>query len=60
MASKAVNAAGKVKLLVKSKGKKKRQLSRTGKVKVVAKVTYTPTGGAANTKTRRIKLVKRR
>ncbi len=58
--AKPVSAAGKVKLLVKSKGKKRRKLNRTGKVKVKANVTYTPTGGSPNTKTRRMKLIKRR
>jgi hypothetical protein len=58
-ASKTVTAAGAVKLLVKAKGKQKRTLNRTGKVKVKAKVTYTPTGGSPNTKTKRIKLIKR-
>ncbi len=58
IASKAVGAAGKMKLLVKPKGKKKRKLSETGKVKVKAKVTYTPIGGAPNTESKRIKLKK--
>jgi hypothetical protein len=58
-ASRAVSAAGAVKLLVKSKGKKKRTLDRTGTVKVKAKVTYTPTGGDPNTKSKRVKLIKR-
>jgi hypothetical protein len=58
VAARTVSAAGKVKLRVKSKGKKKRKLNRTGKVKVRAKVTYTPTGGTPNTKTKPIKLIK--
>jgi hypothetical protein len=57
--AKAVSAAGKVKLKIKAKGKKKAKLNETGKVKVKAKVTFTPTGGAPNTKSKRIKLVKR-
>ncbi|MEK6277153.1 MAG: PQQ-dependent sugar dehydrogenase [Actinomycetota bacterium] len=57
--AKTVSAAGKVKLKVRSKGKKKRTLNRTGKVKVKAKITYTPTGGDPNKKSKRIKLVKR-
>jgi DNA-binding beta-propeller fold protein YncE len=61
LSSKAVTAAGKVKLLVKTKkGKKRRKLNRRGKVKVRAKVTYTPTNGDPLTKTKRIKLIKRR
>jgi hypothetical protein len=59
LVSRAVSAAGTVKLLVKSKGKKKRTLDRTGNVKVKVKVTYTPTGGSPNTETKRIKLIKR-
>jgi hypothetical protein len=59
LASRAVSAAGTVKLLVKSKGKKKRTLDRTGNVKVKVKVTYTPTGGSPSTQTKRIKLIKR-
>jgi hypothetical protein len=57
--AKAVSAAGKVKLKVRSKGKKRRKLNRTGKVKVKAKVTYTPTGGTPNTRSKTIRLVKK-
>ncbi len=57
-AAKIVGAAGAVTLKVRSKGKRKRKLIRTGEVKVKAKVTYTPTGGKPKTKVRRIKLVK--
>jgi hypothetical protein len=59
VASKLVSAAGKVKLLIKSKGAKKKKLNRTGKVRVRAKFTFTPTGGTANTKAKRIKLKKK-
>jgi hypothetical protein len=59
-ASKAVSVAGNVKLLIKAKGKARRKLGRTGKAKVKAKVTYTPTGGAPNTLTKTVKLIKRR
>jgi hypothetical protein len=55
--AKTVSAAGAVKLKIKPKGKKGRQLSNTGTVRVKAKVTYTPTGGLPNTKTKQIKLV---
>ncbi len=48
-----------VKLLVKSKGKKRRKLNKLGKVKVKPKVTYTPTDGSANTELKKVKLVKR-
>jgi hypothetical protein len=55
-----VSGAGQVKLLVKARGRKKRVLDRTGTVTIRAKVTYTPTGGAPNRKTKRITLIKRR
>lgn len=57
--AKTVNAAGPVKLKIKPKGNKKRRLDSTGAANVKAKVTYTPTGGLPNTKTKRIKLVER-
>ncbi len=57
--AKVVSAAGKVKLKIRPKGRKKRKLNRSGKVKVKAHVTYTPTGGGPNTKSKRIRLVKR-
>jgi hypothetical protein len=62
VASKAVSAAGTVKLLIKAKGKTKKKLNKTGKVKVKVKVTYTPTGdlpGVPNTQTKRVKLIKK-
>ena len=55
-----VSAASRVKLKVVSKGKTGRALKRSGKVKVVANVTYTPTGGSSNPELKRIKLIKRR
>jgi len=58
--AKVVSAAGSVKLKIRSKGKKRRKLNRTGRVKVKAKVTFTPTGNVPNTRSRRIKLVKKR
>jgi Tol biopolymer transport system component len=57
-AAKAVAAAGTVKLTVKAKGTKKAKLDSTGKVVVKAKVTFTPTGGVANTATKLITLKK--
>jgi hypothetical protein len=59
-ASGAVTAAGPVKLSIKAKGKARRKLNRTGKVKVKAMVTYVPTGGTPNTEAKPIKLIKRR
>jgi hypothetical protein len=58
--SKTVGSAGRVGLLIRSRGGAKRKLRRTGKVRVRAKVTYTPTGGTPNTKAKTVKLVKRR
>jgi Glycine rich protein len=51
---------GQVKLTVRTKGRTRRRMNRTGKVKAAATVTYTPNGGEAISKLRRIKLVKRR
>jgi len=48
-----------VKVLIKAKGKARRKLNGTGKLKVRAVVTFTPNGGAPNTKAKRIKLFKR-
>ncbi len=62
VASKAVTAAGTVKLPVKPKGKTKRKLSKRGKAKVKVTVTYTPHGdivGDPNTQTKRVKLIKK-
>jgi hypothetical protein len=59
-ASKAVNSAGPVKLLVRPKGKTKHKLAKTGKAKVKISVTYTPTGGNPATQSERVKLVKKR
>ena len=58
--AKPVAAAGIVKLQIKAKGKARRKLGRLGKAKVTARVTYTPTGGAANTQAKTAKLIKRR
>jgi hypothetical protein len=60
VASKAVAAAGIVKLLIKAKGKKKKRLNKTGKVKVKVNVTFTPTFSTAHTETKRVKLIKKR
>ena len=57
--AKSVPAAGKVKLLIKAKGKKKRALDETGKVKVGLNITYTPTGGDPTSQSRNLKLRKR-
>jgi hypothetical protein len=55
--SKAVTP-GTAKLVIRAKGKKKRKLNDTGKVKLNTTITYTPTGGAPLTQTRKVKLKK--
>ena len=45
-------------MLVKAKGKTVKKLNATGKVKVKVEVTYTPTGGTANTMSRKLVLKK--
>jgi hypothetical protein len=55
--SKAVGA-GTVKLKIRAKGKKKAKLNDTGKVKLNAQISYTPTGGTAATLSRKVKLKK--
>ena len=54
----SVPAAGEVELLIKAKGKKKRKLNETGKVKVNPTITYTPTGGDPSTQSKKLKLRK--
>jgi hypothetical protein len=54
--SKAVSAAGKVKLLVKAKGKAATALRKHGKAKVKFTVAYTPTGGSAATAVKSVTL----
>lgn len=56
VAAEKVTAAGNVKLVIRAKGKKKRKLAETGKVTVKPTITFTPTGGAASTESRKIKL----
>jgi hypothetical protein len=58
-ATKQVPAAGKVKVVIKAKGLKKRQLGRKGKVTVKPKITFTPTGGIPTSEFRKIKLHRR-
>ena len=57
--ARTVHAAGRVKLLVRAKGKAARRLRRHGTVKVTAKITFTPTGGNANTQRKRLQLIRR-
>ena len=51
-------AAGPVGLLIKAKGKKKRKLNETGKVKLNVAITYAPTSGAPHTQSTKVKLKK--
>jgi hypothetical protein len=55
--SKAVTP-GAATLLIKATGKKKRKLNDTGKVKLNATITYTPTGGNPSTLSTKVKLKK--
>jgi hypothetical protein len=57
--SKQVHAPGRVRLLIKAKGRKKRKLNSTGKVKVRPEITYIPTGGGVNTQSTKVRLMKR-
>ncbi|MEO6512421.1 MAG: PKD domain-containing protein [Nocardioides sp.] len=50
--------AGTFRVLVKSKGKKAATLKAAGKVRLKVTLTYTPTGGLANAKIRRVVLKK--
>ena len=49
---------GAAQLLIKAKGKKKRKLNETGKVKLNVAITYTPTGGDPSTQSVKVKLKK--
>jgi hypothetical protein len=57
--SKQVRAPGRVRLLIKAKGKNRRKLNSTGKVKLRPEITYIPTGGAVNTQSMKVRLIKR-
>ncbi len=58
--SKAVGAAGTVKLVIKAKGKQKKKLKKKGKVKLKTKITFTPTGGDPATQTKKLKLKRKK
>ena len=53
--AKQVNA-GKVKLVIRAKGKNKQKLNTNGKVTVKPKITFTPTGGTPTTEKKKVKL----
>ena len=46
-------------LLIKAKGKKKRKLNETGKLKLNVTIIYTATGGDPSTQSQKVKLIKR-
>lgn len=50
--------AGPVKLVIRAKGKKRKTLNETGKVKLRVAITYTPTGGEPSTRSVKVKLKK--
>ena len=56
--SKAVGG-GPVTVKIRAKGKKKRKLSQTGRVKLNVAITYTPLGGSPRTDSAKVKLRKR-
>lgn len=61
VAATTVSGPGAVELLIRTKGKKKKQLNKKGKTKVNVSVAYTPSGdlpGDPNTQSRRVKLIK--
>jgi hypothetical protein len=58
-ASANATAAGDIKLKLKASGKSKRKLADKGKLKVKVKLAWTPTGGAATTQTKKVKLKKK-
>jgi hypothetical protein len=51
--------AGPAQLRIKAKGKKKRMLNETGRVKLSVAITYRPTGGDPNTESVKVKLKKK-
>lgn len=57
--SNAVTAPGTMTLTIRAKGKKKRKLNKTGKVRVKPNITFTPTGGNPTTESKKLKLKKR-
>lgn len=59
VAKAAITGPGKARLRVKAVGRKKKTLNRTGKVTVHLRTTYTPTGGAAQTQSTKLRLKKR-
>jgi subtilisin-like proprotein convertase family protein len=50
--------AGPARLLIKAKGKRKKKLNKTGRVKLKVAITYTPMGGDPSTRSRKVTLKK--
>jgi hypothetical protein len=50
--------AGSAHLVIKAKGKKRKKLNATGKVKLNVTITYTPTNGKPATQSTKVKLKK--
>ena len=55
----SVGAPGVEQLVVRAKGKAKKKLNSTGKAKLTVQLTFTPTGGFANTTQVKLKLKKK-
>ncbi len=58
-ASATATEAGEVALSVKAAGEAKKKLRRKGKKTVEPEVTFTPTGGTANTESTKVKLIRK-
>jgi len=55
-----VGRAGPVKLTIKGQPRTQRRLGRTGRAPVTVRVTYAPSGGDPNTKSRTLTLMEGR
>jgi len=58
--SKAAKGASTIAVTIKAKGRAAKQLKKKGKAKVKASVRFTPTGGTAKTKSKTVKLVRKK
>jgi tripartite motif-containing protein 71 len=57
---KQVAGVGDTKLSIKAKGKASKKLTKKGKVKLTLAVTFTPTGGEPNERSKKVKLKRKR
>ena len=55
-----LGGAGTARLAIVPTGRKERSLMRSGRAKIVARITYVPAGGDPLTKAKKIRLVRRR